>query len=168
MAEIRRDAEDDSPEHIFIVHDESTLHSNEYQNNHYWLQANEQVLKKKGRGRLIMISAFLCERFGLLDLTDEMLAENEALVAELRLAFTKSTTVIYPDNKLGGDAYWNMEQMVVRVRQPITLPLHFHIVTQMAKAIFDCTPYVPQGHDSLGFRQLLSTWQSRKECPDCH
>ncbi|KAJ7788804.1 hypothetical protein B0H14DRAFT_3503735 [Mycena olivaceomarginata] len=121
MAEIRRDAEDDSPEHIFIVHDESTPLSNEYQNNHYWLQANEQVLKKKGCRRLIMISAFLCEHFGLLDLTNEMVAENEALVAELRLAFTKSTTVVYPDNKPGGEAYWNMEQMVVQMAKAILI-----------------------------------------------
>ncbi|KAJ7805896.1 hypothetical protein B0H13DRAFT_2387426 [Mycena leptocephala] len=99
MAEICREAEDNSPEHIFIVHDESTVHSNDYQNNHYWLQADEQVLKKKCCGRLMMIPAVLCERFSLLDLTDEMVAENEALVAELRLAFTKSTTVIYPDKK---------------------------------------------------------------------
>jgi hypothetical protein len=62
-----------------------------------------------------MISAFLCERYGLLDLTDEMVAENEKLIAELRLAFTRSTTAIYPDNKPGGDAYWNMEQMIVQV-----------------------------------------------------
>jgi hypothetical protein len=99
----------------FTNHDESTIHSNDYENNHYWLKPGEQVLKKKGRGRLIMISGFLCERYGLLALTDEMIAENEKLAAELRLAITDSTTVIYPDNKPGGDAYWNMEQMIAQV-----------------------------------------------------
>ncbi|KAJ7922645.1 hypothetical protein B0H13DRAFT_2655599 [Mycena leptocephala] len=83
MAEIRREAEDEEPEHIFIVH------------------ANEQ-------------------RYGLLDLAEEMVAENEAL-AELRLAFTKSTTVIYLDNKPGGDAYWNMEQMIAQLAKAISI-----------------------------------------------
>jgi hypothetical protein len=73
------------------------------------------MLKKKGRGRLITISGFLCERYGLLALTDEMIAENDKLAVELRLAITDSTTVIYPDNKPGGDAYWNMQQMIAQV-----------------------------------------------------
>jgi hypothetical protein len=32
-----------------------------------------------------MISGFLCERYGLLDLTEELIAENEKLIGELRL-----------------------------------------------------------------------------------
>lgn len=115
MAEVFPELGDDDIEHVVLVHDETSLHSNDYQNNHYWLKAGEQVLKKKGRGRLIMVSAFLCERYGLLALTDEMIAENEKLVAELRLAITDSTTVIYPDNKASGDDYWNMEQMIKQV-----------------------------------------------------
>ncbi|KAJ7489777.1 hypothetical protein B0H11DRAFT_1720118 [Mycena galericulata] len=50
-----------------------------------------------------------------------MVAENEALIAELRLAFTKSTTVIYPDNKPGGDAFWNMEQMIAQLAKAILI-----------------------------------------------
>ncbi|KAJ6533251.1 hypothetical protein B0H19DRAFT_1081407 [Mycena capillaripes] len=84
------------------------FHSNDYQNNQYWLKPGEQVLKKKGCGRLIMVSAFLCKRYGLLALTPEMIAENEKMAAELRLAITDSTTVIYPDNKASGDDYWNI------------------------------------------------------------
>ncbi|KAJ7624166.1 hypothetical protein B0H17DRAFT_1340407, partial [Mycena rosella] len=103
MAEICREAEDDELEHIFIVHDESTIHSNDYQNNHYWLQPNEQVATASST------------------LPEEMVAANEALVAELRLAFTKSTTVIYPDNKPGGDAYWNMEQMIAQLAKAILI-----------------------------------------------
>ncbi|KAK7065030.1 DDE family endonuclease [Favolaschia claudopus] len=63
MKEILPELQDGEVEHIVIVHDESSFHSNDYQNNHYWLKANEQILKKKGRGRLIMVSAFLCEHF---------------------------------------------------------------------------------------------------------
>ncbi|KAJ7337389.1 hypothetical protein DFH08DRAFT_1014352 [Mycena albidolilacea] len=120
LPELIPDDEDDV-EHIVIVHDESTIHSNDYENNHYWLKPGEQVLKKKGHGRLIMISGFLCERYGLLALTDAMIAENEKLAAELCLAITDSTTVIYPDNKPGGDAYWNMEQMIAQLIKAILI-----------------------------------------------
>ncbi|KAJ7903945.1 hypothetical protein B0H13DRAFT_2334960 [Mycena leptocephala] len=96
MAEVLPELAEDEVEHVVIVHDESSFHSNDCQNNTYWLKPNEQVLKKKGRGR---VSAFLCERYCLLDLTEEMVAENEKMTAELRLQFTNSTTIIYPDSK---------------------------------------------------------------------
>jgi hypothetical protein len=41
------------------------------------------------------MSAFLCEHYGLLALTEEMIAENEKMAAELQLAITDSTTIIY-------------------------------------------------------------------------
>ncbi|KAF7342874.1 DDE family endonuclease [Mycena sanguinolenta] len=121
MVEVMPELGEDDVEHVVIVHDEATVHSNDYDGNHYWLKEGEQVLKKKGRGRLIMISAFLCERYGLLALTEEMVAENEQLTAELRLAITDSTTVIYPDNKAGGDAYWNMQQMIEQLIKAILI-----------------------------------------------
>ncbi|KAJ7794205.1 hypothetical protein B0H14DRAFT_3888832 [Mycena olivaceomarginata] len=88
------------------------LHAYEHLRATYAEPDMQEVLKKKGRGRLIMVSAFLCERYGLLALTPEMMAENEKMAAELRLAITDSTTVIYPDNKASGDDYWNMKQMI--------------------------------------------------------
>jgi hypothetical protein len=115
MREVLPELEDNEVEHVVLVHDEASFHSNDYDNNHYWLNPGEQVLKKKGRGRLIMVSAFLCERYDLLALTNDMITENEKMAAELRLEITDSTTVIYPDNKPGGDAYWNMEQMINQV-----------------------------------------------------
>ncbi|KAJ7325750.1 hypothetical protein DFH08DRAFT_816827 [Mycena albidolilacea] len=121
MMEVMPELEENDIEHVVIVHDEATVHSNDYDGNHYWLKEGEQVLKKKGRGRLIMISAFLCEHYGLLTLTDDMVAENEKMAAELRLAITDSTTVIYPDNKAGGDAYWNLQQMIEQLIKAILI-----------------------------------------------
>ncbi|KAJ7718612.1 hypothetical protein B0H14DRAFT_3630315 [Mycena olivaceomarginata] len=112
MREVLPELPDDEIEHVEIVHDEASFHSNDYQNNQYWLKPGEQVLKKKGRGRLIMVSAFLCEHYGLLTLTPEMIAENEKMATELRLTIADSTTVIYPDNKASGDDYWNMKQTI--------------------------------------------------------
>ncbi|KAJ7440629.1 hypothetical protein B0H11DRAFT_2252749 [Mycena galericulata] len=112
MREVLPELLDNEIEHIEILHDEASFHSNDYQNNQYWLKPGQQVLKTKGCGRLIMVSAFLCQRYGLLALTPEMIAENEKMATELRLAITDSTTVIYPDNKASGDDYWNMQQMI--------------------------------------------------------
>jgi hypothetical protein len=35
MEEIRLELGDDEQEHVVIVHDELTVHSNDYENNHY-------------------------------------------------------------------------------------------------------------------------------------
>jgi hypothetical protein len=45
-----------------------------------------------------------------------MILENEKMAAELRLEIIDSTNIIYPDDKPGGDAYWNMEQMIQQAR----------------------------------------------------
>ncbi|KAJ7107219.1 hypothetical protein C8R43DRAFT_1091981 [Mycena crocata] len=160
MAEIRPELGKGEVEHVVIVHDESTVHSNDYQNNHYWIKAGEQVLKKKGCGRLIMISGFLCERYGLLALTDELIAENKKLAADLRLAITDSTTVMHPDNKpvsyienvKGWDSYWNMEQMIAQLVITILIARHL-----FPKPVIHCVFDNSSAHGSLAKDALTAT-----------
>ncbi|KAJ7145025.1 hypothetical protein C8R46DRAFT_1232362 [Mycena filopes] len=152
MREVLPELTDVEVEHVKIVHDEASFHSNDYQNNQYWLKPGEQVLKKKGRGRLIMVSAFLCERYGLLALTDEMKAENEKIAADLRLAITNSTKVIYPDNKASGDAYWNMLQMIEQLITAILIAHHM-----FPKAIIHWIFDNSSAHGSLAPDALTAT-----------
>jgi lysyl-tRNA synthetase class II len=101
-----------------------------------------------------MVSAFLCERYGLLALTPEMMAENEKMAAELCLAITDSTTVIYPDNKASGDDYWNMKQMIEQVSHFV--PALIFLVNSNRTIAHHrhsyCSSYVPQGYHSLDLR----------------
>ena len=73
MAESPPSGLDNGREHVMIFHDESAFHANEF-NGNFWLAPDQQVLKKKERGRLIMVSGFICQRYGNLALTDEMKA----------------------------------------------------------------------------------------------
>lgn len=107
---------DDGKEHVVIFHDESAFHANDYKGN-YWLKGGEQVLKKKDRGRLIMVSGFICQRYGNVALTDELLVANSRLPQGEQLKVTDSRVTIYPSSRKGGDDYWNMEQMVDQVCQ---------------------------------------------------
>jgi hypothetical protein len=115
MREILPDLSDGDKEHIWIYQDESAYHSNDFQNKGYWLKAEEQVMKKKGHGQLIMVSSFVCERFGNLALPPEMVEANAKLPPSERLEVTDSRIIIYPTSKGGGDSFWNKHQMLAQV-----------------------------------------------------
>jgi hypothetical protein len=115
MAETMPDLPDGTKEHVWIYQDEAAYHSNDFQNVSYWLKHGEQVLKKKGHGQLIMVSSFVCERYGNLALPDEMVEENKMRPLSEHLDVTDSCVVIYPTSKEGGDAYWNKSQMLLQV-----------------------------------------------------
>jgi hypothetical protein len=102
-------------EHVWIYQDEAAYHSNDFQNAGYWLKLGEHVLKKKGQGQLIMVSGFICERYGNLALPEDLMEANARLPPLERLEVTDSCVIIYPTSKEGGDNYWNTKQMLQQV-----------------------------------------------------
>ena len=58
-----------------------------------------------------MVSGFLCERYGNLALTEDMIAANDKLPPGEKLMVTDFRVTICPSSRAGGDSYWNMEQM---------------------------------------------------------
>ncbi|EIM80914.1 uncharacterized protein STEHIDRAFT_67794 [Stereum hirsutum FP-91666 SS1] len=134
--------EEGEKEHVWIYQDESGFHDNDAQGVSYWLKPGEQVLKKKGRGRLMMVSGFICERFGNLELTDEMKEANAKLPESIRLPITDSRVVIYPTSKEGGDDYWNAKQML-KTSIPIARQLFPNAVIHWVfdnSSCHDCMP----------------------------
>lgn len=116
MSPIPPSETDGGKEHVEVFHDETAFHSNDFQQD-YWVKAGQQVLKKKDRGRLIMASGFICQRFGNLALTAEHIRENNAMPEAQHLVVTDSSVIIYPTSKAGGDEYWNMDQMIAQVSE---------------------------------------------------
>jgi hypothetical protein len=47
-------------EHILIVQDETVFHTNEYRQR-TWLAQDQQPIRKKGVGRVVHVSDFICE-----------------------------------------------------------------------------------------------------------
>jgi len=102
-------------EHVWIYQDEAVYHSNDFQNAGYWLKPGEHVLKKKGQGQLIMVSGFICERYGNLALPEDLMEANARLLPLEHLEVTDLRVMIYPTSKEGGDNYWNTKQMLQQV-----------------------------------------------------
>ena len=114
--EMRPNLANGDKEHVWIYQDEATYHSNDFQNAGYWLKPGEQVLKKKGQGQLIMVSSFICERYGNLVLLQDLVEVNAVLLPLERLKVTNLCMIIYPTSKEGGDNYWNTKQMLKQVQ----------------------------------------------------
>jgi hypothetical protein len=100
--------------HINIYHDECAFHANNYMQD-YWLKDGEQVLKKKEKGWLIMVSCFISPRYSVLRLTNVMKAENDKLPVGEHLEVTDLSMLICLTSKPTGNDYWNAEQMNAQV-----------------------------------------------------
>ena len=88
-------------------HDESTFHANDEVRS-VWLRKGEQPLCKKGRGRLIHVSAFINPETGCLTLVDK----DGNIVRD-------STKIIYPGS--GGDPWWDCEQLLKQMEEAIEI-----------------------------------------------
>jgi hypothetical protein len=64
LVEIPLDFGDSNTRLVFVYHDESCFNANDGLRS-MWLEENEHVLQKKGAGKCIMISGFLCSCHGL-------------------------------------------------------------------------------------------------------
>ena len=60
---------------VQITHDECYFYANDGQQK-IWINKDEDILRSKYIGRSIMVSAFLCQCHGLLQLSDEQLQAN--------------------------------------------------------------------------------------------
>jgi len=93
--------------HVLVIHDESLFHANDGRKSG-WGPESEQPIRKKGQGRAIHVSEFLCETLGRLKLSDEQRASvgNDFP--------TEARVIIHPGKN--HDGFWNVEQLVKQVR----------------------------------------------------
>ena len=99
-------------------HDESTFHGNE-ESRSAWLRNDEQPLRKKGRGKLIHVSAFINPETGRL-----IYVNKSGHVRD-------STKIIYPGSQ--GDAWWDTEQLLVQMADAVEV---FELAHQGKQALF--------------------------------
>jgi hypothetical protein len=98
--------------HIPVSHDESGFHTNDLKKSG-WLSESQQVLRKKGRGRLLHVSDFIVEATGKLVLNKEQIVTDNAKPPEERLKVTDARRIIYPGKN--ADPYWNLSQLMEQV-----------------------------------------------------
>ena len=85
-----------------------------------WLQQGEQILQKKGRGRLIHISDFIEEGNGQL-----VFQNPDGTISQ------DACKVIYPG--ANGDPYWDCSQLIEQVRSAIPI---FEVAHPRCQALF--------------------------------
>ncbi|EIN06656.1 hypothetical protein PUNSTDRAFT_72602 [Punctularia strigosozonata HHB-11173 SS5] len=122
-------------EHVWIAQDETIFHTNEYRRR-MWLKADQQPIKKKGNGRAIHVSDFICEPSGRLALNGVQRAEQEALPAEQRLQVTDARKIIYPGKN--HDSWWDLPQLITQLRHAIKI---FKVMfpDKIGVWVFDCS-----------------------------
>ena len=82
-------------EHVLIMQDKTVFHTNEYRRR-TWLAQDQQPIQKKGAGRAVHVSDFICETIGWLKLSNELIKEQLKLPEELRLPWVEARKIIYP------------------------------------------------------------------------
>jgi len=58
--------------HVFVTHNETLFYANDGRKSG-WSPDSEQPLRKKGQGRMIHVSKFICETIGRLKLNEEQI-----------------------------------------------------------------------------------------------
>lgn len=105
--------------HIAVSHDECAVHVNDLKKSG-WLSESQQVLRKKGRGRLLHVSDFVVEASGRLALSKDQIMANDAKPPEEHLKVTDARKIIYPGKN--ADPYWNLSQLMEQVSELINSP----------------------------------------------
>jgi len=94
------------PRHILVTHDESIFHAND-DLRQGWAPGNEQPLRKKGRGRGLMISEFLLDTVGRLAIPKEKYSSMET-------SLPQEACEVFEYGK-NNDGYWKGEHLVKQV-----------------------------------------------------
>lgn len=110
-------------EHVLIMQDETVFHTNEYRRR-MWLSQDQQPIRKKGGGRAIHVSDFICETIGRVKLSEEQSCAQTKLPEHLRLAATEARKITYPGK--GFDAWWDLKQLIEQVKHTIAIFEHTH------------------------------------------
>jgi hypothetical protein len=105
--QINPDLQENERLHVLVTHDETTFHSNDGRRSG-WAPHGEQPLRKKGRGRAIHVSDFLCETIGRLQLNEEqkILESANNIPHEARVMMNPG---------INNDGWWNIELLAQQV-----------------------------------------------------
>lgn len=110
-------------EHVLIMQDETIFHTNEYRRR-VWLADGQQPIRKKGGGRAIHVSDFICETIGCLKLSQDQIHAQHKLPPELRLPAFEARKITYPGK--GFDPWWDLTQLIKQVKTSISIFEYTH------------------------------------------
>lgn len=99
---------------VLLTHDESCFESNDAKRS-IWLEGENHTLRPKGSGRSLMVSQFLCQCHGQMDLivTEAMAAEFPELEGLVGLKYESLRTIKPGKN---ADGYWTNKDLVEQTK----------------------------------------------------
>ncbi|PKC58159.1 hypothetical protein RhiirA1_324965, partial [Rhizophagus irregularis] len=92
---------------ILVTYDENTFHSNDRRQSG-WAPHGEQPLHKKGKGKAIHVSDFLCETIGRLQLN-----EKQKLLEKMINISHEARVIMNPGTN--NDSWWNIKLLVQQI-----------------------------------------------------
>jgi len=122
-------------EHVLLPQDECTVSTNDHPCQ-LWLKNNQQPLKKKGNGRGVHISDWICETTGWLALSEEQIAQQSQLPPEARLKATDARKIIYPGKN--HDAWWDLAQLMDQTEIAVDIFEYLH-PNKVGIWLFNCS-----------------------------
>ena len=105
------------------MQDESVFHTNKYRQC-AWLMHSQQPIQKKGGGRAIHVSDFICETIRQIKLCEEQIQDQLMLPPELHLPAFEAWKIIYPGKAF--DPWWDLKQLIKQVRIAIMVFEYTH------------------------------------------
>ena len=117
-------------EHVLIMQDETVFHTNEYRRQ-VWLAQDQQPIRKKGGGRAVHVSDFICETIGRIRLTPEQISKQLLLNPNLRLPAFEARKIIFPGK--GFDDWWDLKQLIEQIKLTISI---FEIANRNCIGVF--------------------------------
>jgi hypothetical protein len=110
-------------EHVLVIQNETVFHTNEY-HWHVWLADDQQPIQKKGSGRAIHISDFICETIRPIKLSEEQIKDQLSLPNTLSLPTFEVWTITYP--RKGFDSWWDLAQLIKQLKNMIAIFEYTH------------------------------------------
>ena len=100
---------ENGPEIVLVVHDECCFNSHEGKNT-IWVEKGKTPLRPKGKGRSYMVSEFLCQCHGHMQLTPEQAAQ-----LPVPLQHTIAQRTLTPG--VNEEGYWKGEHVVAQLKE---------------------------------------------------
>lgn len=114
---------------VLVTHDESCFESNDAKRT-IWIEDDNQALRPKGSGKSLMVSKFLCQCHGHMEV--KMTEELVSLYPDLKFIARKvAETIRFVKSEKNADGYWGNSDLVAQFKVTIVL---FDILHP------DCTP----------------------------
>jgi hypothetical protein len=122
-------------EHVVMAQDETNVSTNDGPRR-AWLKGDQQPLKKKGNGRGIHVSDWICETTGRLALSPEQVEAQLLLPEHSRLRVTDARKIIYPGKN--HDAWWDLNQLCDQTTDAVDIFEYLH-PNKVGIWLFDCS-----------------------------